>query len=737
MAADGSVMTFKGRGFGSDELEVIRDVVSTFGRLSRQELANTVCELLDWRRPNGGVKTAEARELLELLEASGQIELPAASRRGRPRGSKTKISPSPAREPEGELRAQLVDVAPVKLHLVETAEQRRQWRELVERHHPEGCSVPVGAHLRYLVEICCPLPKVVGCLQLSSPAWKMKARDEFIGWSTEGHRANLQKVVNNSRFLIVPWVHVEHLASRILGQMARQFPSDWERAYGIKPLLLETVVSAEHEGTCYRAANWRKVGQTTGRGRMDREHRGAQRGGQQVFVYPLEREATERLREEGVGPAEKEERADVGEDRAPKRRELLEAKRREIGKRYELLKGQLDERGRRCWLGAEVLALGRGGLALVAEACGVSPVTVKAGMCEVQGRPIADQGKARIRRQGGGRKPIEQQVPGVKEELEKLVDPHTRGDPESPLRWTSKSQQHLADELTERGFAINAGTVAKLLVKLNYRLKANRKTREGRQHPDRDAQFQYIAQKSQEFLEAGDPVVSVDTKKKEKIGNYKNGGREYEPQGHVEEVETHDFGQRDADGEVIHGIPYGVYEQERNVGWVSVGVDHDTAQFAVATIGQWWEKMGEPAYPNSRRVMITADSGGSNGSRVRAWKTELQRLADATGLEFHVSHFPPGTSKWNKIEHRMFSQITLNWRGRPLTSHETIVDLIANTKTKTGLRIEAALDTSTYPIGIKISDKQLNAVNIDRDAFHPQWNYAILPSIGSNGLPTA
>jgi hypothetical protein len=289
--------------------------------------------------------------------------------------------------------------------------------------------VPVGAHLRYLVEICCPSPQVVGCLQLSSPAWKMKARDKFIGWSAEGHRSNLQKVVNNSRFLIGPWVHVEHLASRVLGQMARQFPKDWERAYGIRPLLLE-----------------------------------------------------------------------------------------------------------------------------------------------------------------------------------------------------------------------------------------------------------------------------------------------------------HDFGQRDAEGRVIHGIPYGVYEQERNVGWVSVGVDHDTAQFAVATIEQWWEKMGRPAYPNSGRVMITADSGGRNGRRVRAWKTELQRLSDVTGLEFHVSHYPPGTSKWNKIEHRMFSQITLNWRGRPLTSHETIVNLIANTKTKTVLHIEAALDTSSYPTGIKISDKQLAAVNIERDEFHPEWNYAILPS---------
>ena len=726
--AEGAVLRFKGRELGADELEEIRDVVGNFKRLSRQELANTICELLDWRRPNGVLKTSEARELLEMLDAAGQIALPAASSRGRPRGSKTKNPLTAAGQAQPELCAQLREVEPVRLCLVETAEQRRQWRELVERYHPEGCSVPVGAHLRYLVEISCPSPQIVGCLQLSSPAWKMKARDKFIGWSTEGHRANLQKVVNNSRFLLVPWVHVEHLASRVLGQMARQFPADWERTYGIGPLLLETVVSAEHEGTCYRAANWKAMGQTTGRGRMDREHRGAQHAKRQVFVYPLKKDAIQRLRQEAVVPSVEEKSTELPDDSASDRREILEEKRRDIRKRYELLKGQLDERGRRCWLGAEALTLGRGGLTLVAEACAVSLATVKAGMNKVQHSPIEDKGKARIRRKGGGRKSIEERMPGIKEELEKLVDPYTRGDPESPLRWTSKSHQHLADELTARGYTIGADTVRKLLLKLDYRLKANRKTREGKQHPDRDAQFQYIAQKSREFLEAGDPVISVDTKKKEKIGSYKNGGREYEPKGHVEEVETHDFGQRDAEGRVIRGIPYGVYDQGRNEGWVSVGADHDTAPFAVATIGQWWEKMGWPAYPNSRRVLITAYSGGSNGSRIRAWKTELQRLADATGLEFHVSHFPPGTSKWNKIEHRMFSQITLNWRGRPLTSYETIVNLIANTKTKTGLRIEAALDTSSYPTGIKITDKQLNAVNIKRDDFQPKWNYSILPS---------
>jgi len=300
---------------------------------------------------------------------------------------------------------------------------------------------------------------------------------------------------------------------------------------------------------------------------------------------------------------------------------------------------------------------------VVSEACGVSHRTVEAGMREVKQAPTEQGRQARIRRPGGGSKRIEERLPGIKEELEKLVDPCTRGDPQSPLRWTSKSVRRLAAELTARGFPIGPDTVAKLLRELKYRLQANRKTGEGKQHPDRDAQFQYIAHNSKQFMEAGDPVISVDTKKKEKIGNYKNAGREYQPQGQAQQVDTHDFGDRDAEGRIIYGIPYGVYEQKGNTGWVSVGVDHDTAEFAVATIGQWWKKMGQPAYPDTGRVMVTADSGGSNGSRVRAWKTQLQRLADETGLEFHVFHFPPGTSKWNKIEHRMFSQITLNWRG--------------------------------------------------------------------------
>jgi transposase len=721
---DASTIVFKGRRFEPKEIRLIKEIAKTFPRLSRQELANTICELVEWRRANRGLKTREARELLEMLEYSNQIELPSPSSRGRPRGSKTTVPHTYRGETKPEIRTSLRDVEPISLRLVKNAEDRKLWRELVGRYHPKGHRVPFGAHLRYFVETTRPSLTVVACLQLSSPSWKMKVRDCFIGWNDEARRANLQRIVNHSRFLVFPWVHIPNLASSILGMMVRQFPADWQRAYGIEPILLETLVEASQLGTCYRAANWRSLGETTGRGRMDRHHQHSGHGCKQVFVYPLVKDALEILRGEFVKAY------NASSDEVPMRTrknrgETNNQRRQDIHNRFELLKAHLDEKSRRLWLGAEALALGHGGLALVTEACGVSHTTVNAGMRELQEEKTKRQ--RRIRQPGGGSKPIKERLPGIQEELEKLVDPYTRGDPESPLRWTSKSLRNLAEELTERGFPLGADTVSKLLKELDYSLKSNRKTIEGKQHPDRDAQFRHIAQKSQDFLDAGDPVISVDTKKKEKIGNYKNGGREYQPKGQVQKVEMHDFGNRDENNRIIYGIPYGVYEQERNMGWVSVGVDHDTAEFAVATIGQWWKNMGQPAYPNSRRLMITADSGGSNGSRVRLWKIQLQRFADETGLELHVVHFPPGTSKWNKIEHRMFSQITFNWRGRPLTSHETIVNLISNTTTKTGLRIEAALDQSLYPTGIEISKKEFDTIRIKRDDFHPEWNYSILP----------
>ena len=726
--AQAEAITFKGRRFEAADVGLIEQVVASYGRLSRQELANTICELLDWRRPNGGLKTWEAREMLGMREGLGRVQLPAPSSRGRPAGSKTRVGHRARGERQAELRCALHEVEPIVLRLVQSAEDRQLWRELVERYHPQGHRVPFGASLRYLVEVTRPQPAVVACLQVSSPAWKMAVRDRWIGWTEPARRAGLQRIVNNSRFLILPWGHVPSLASHILGRMARQLPGDWPRAYGVPPLLMETLVDAEQLGTCSRAANWIALGATSGRGRMDRHHQRHDLAPKQVFVYALDARALDALREDlRRGPD------DAGADRemaGPWKKDRGKAANQkwlEIRRRYELLAAHLDERRRRYWLGTEALAYGRGGVSVVAEAGAASHRTVEAGMREVQQAPTAPARTARIRRPGGGSKPITQRLPGIVQELEKLVAPATRGDPQSPRRWTSKSLRHLAGELTERGLPIGADKVADLLHELKYRLQANRKTREGTHHPDRDAQFQCIADHSQGFLAAGDPVISVDTKKKEKIGAYKTAGREYEPQGPPQTVDTHDFGDRDSEGRIIHGIPYGVYEPQRNVGWVSVGVDHDPAEFAVTTIGQWWSKMGQPASPHSRRVMITADSGGSNGSRLRAWKTQLQRLADHTGLEFHVFHFPPGTSKWNKIEHRMFSQITLNWRGRPLTSHEVIVNLIANTTTTTGLRIEAALDPARYPTGVSVSKDERAAVRMKPYEFHPYWNYAILP----------
>ena len=725
--AQAEAITFKGRRFEAAEVDLVEQVVASYPRLSRQELANTICELLGWRRANGRLKTWEAREMLEALESLGRVQLPAPSSRGRPVGSKTRVVHSARGEQQAELRCGLDEVEPIRLRVVESAEDRQLWRELVERYHPQGHRVPFGASLRYLVEITRPQPAVVACLQVSSPAWKMAVRDGWIGWSEQGRRAGLQRIVNNSRFLILPWVHVPSLASHILGRMVRELPRHWQCAYGVQPLLIETLVEAAQLGTCYRAANWIALGATSGRGRMDRPHQRHGLATKQVFVYTLDARALDTLREDRGASEE------VGADHQmtgpwkKDRGEGANQKWLEIGRRYELLAAHLDERSRRYWLGSEALAYGRGGVSVVAEACSASHRTVEAGMREVQEAATTAARDARIRRPGGGRKSITEKCPQIKEELEKLLEPCTRGDPQSPLRWTSKSLRRLAAELSERGFPIGADKVAELLRELKYTLQANRKTTEGKQHPDRDAQFQLIADQSQQFLAAGDPVISVDTKKKEKIGNYKNTGREYQTQGQPRTVNTHDFGDRDDQGLIIHGIPYGVYEPQRNVGWVSVGVDHDTAAFAVNTIGQWWSKMGQPAYPHSRRVMITADSGGSNGRRLRAWKTQLQQLADHSGVELHVFHFPPGTSKWNKIEHRMFSQITLNWRGCPLTSHEVIVNLIANTTTTTGLHIQAALDPARYPTGIKVSDDELAAIRIEPYEFHPDWNYAILP----------
>lgn len=392
-----------------------------------------------------------------------------------------------------------------------------------------------------------------------------------------------------------------------------------------------------------------------------------------------------------------------------------------ITKRFELLASLFDEREIRMLVAAEAECIGRGGITLVAEATGVSRRRIAQGIKELT--QLEDLDKDRVRRKGGGRKAVIEKDSSLVSDLEILLEPCTRGDPESPLRWTSKSLRKLASELTARGHKIAKSALGAILAKMGYSLQANRKTREGSAHEDRDAQFQRISSTASAFLKDGQPVISVDAKKKESIGNFKNGGREYHPKGSPEEVLVYDF----MDKQLGKGVPYGVYDTGKNEAWVSVGIDHDTASFAAETIRRWWRYLGQESYPDAKRLLITADCGGSNGARVRLWKLELQNLADELGLEISVCHLPPGTSKWNKIEHRLFSFITKNWRGKPLVSHEVIVNLIANTTTSTGLKVRCELDTNAYPKGTKISDKELANINISKDDFHGEWNYTIAP----------
>jgi transposase len=393
-----------------------------------------------------------------------------------------------------------------------------------------------------------------------------------------------------------------------------------------------------------------------------------------------------------------------------------------LTRKFEVLTRVLDERTRRLVAAAEAQAIGFGGVTAVARASGLSRGTVIRGMVELKTAPKPSRGQ-RIRRKGAGRKRTVDQDATLKRDLEALVEPVTRGDPESPLRWTCKSVRQLASQLNKAGHRTSHRMVAELLHAMGYSLQANRKTLEGAAHPDRDAQFHHISSKIREFQTAREPVISVDTKKKELVGDFKNNGRELRPKGDPEKVRVHDF----VIPELGRAAPYGVYDVTQNAGWVSVGVDHDTAAFAAQSIRRWWESMGAEAYPKAGKLLITADSGGSNGARVRLWKLELQKLADETGLEITICHLPPGTSKWNKIEHRMFSFISQNWRGKPLVSHQVIVNLIAATKTKTGLRVRAELDPGKYPKGVKVSDKEVAAIRLERDKFHGEWNYTILP----------
>jgi transposase len=391
-----------------------------------------------------------------------------------------------------------------------------------------------------------------------------------------------------------------------------------------------------------------------------------------------------------------------------------------LGPRYEALFPHLDERQRRLVAAADAEHLGRGGVSAVARASGLSRPTLHKGLQELREQPLP---AGRVRRAGGGRKRAEQVEPSLLKRLERLVDPAIRGDPMSPLRWTSKSTRHLAGVLSEDGYAVSHETVGQLLRVLGYSLQGTAKTLEGAQHPDRDSQFEYINRLTKRFLRRGWPVISVDTKKKELVGSYQRAGREWQPQGRPEQVLVHDF----IDPKVGKAIPYGVYDVGQDLGWVNVGVDHDTASFATQSIRRWWRSMGSPLYPCVQCLLICADGGGSNGYRSRLWKVELQQLATETALEITACHLPPGTSKWNKIEHRLFSHITMNWRGRPLVSHDVVVNLIGATKTTSGLRVKARLDKRKYPTGVEVSDEVMKALNLRPHPFHGEWNYTLAP----------
>lgn len=392
-----------------------------------------------------------------------------------------------------------------------------------------------------------------------------------------------------------------------------------------------------------------------------------------------------------------------------------------IKRRFELVSGELNERTRRLVAASEAMAIGWGGISAVYRATGFSRKAISHGIKEL--REGTGVGEGRIRRKGGGRKTTVSKDPSLLEDLERLVEPLTRGDPESPLRWTCKSVRKLAQEMNRQGHHVSHELVSQLLHELGYSLQANRKTREGGDHPDRDAQFEYVNAQVQAFLACGEPVVSVDAKKKELVGDFKNNGREWRPQGEPEQVRVYDF--------PIKGLgratPYGVYDVGANTGWVNVGIDHDTAAFAVESIRRWWNEVGQMQYPEAKKLLISADGGGSNGSRVRLWKWELQQLADEIGLSISVCHLPPGTSKWNKIEHRLFAWISQNWRGKPLESYAVILKLIAGTRTEGGLSVQCQLDTNSYPAGRKVADEQMATLSIRADSFHGEWNYTILP----------
>jgi len=710
--------------FTPADLELIRWTAERFPALGRRELAQTICENLPWKAPNGQVRVDACLALLQQLGAAGIIALVAKHVRPASRAAESRAEPLAAKA----IVATLAELQPVTVVPVPPDEQA-SWDATMAHQHPLGFRRAFGAHQRYWIRgQCGGRPVILGALLFAAPAKDVAVRDAWLGWTRQQQQRFRQRVVANSRFLILNGVQVPHLASHALSLAVRRLPHDWRERFGYEPVVAETFVSPPWSGTCYRAANWVHLGQTTGRGRQDRRY---EAGGtvREVFVYPLARNWREALVAESPAPAAARQTPgrtplDGGDDTMLTAEQTLnEMTEARIKQRYEMMAPFLDEKQRRLLAGAEAIAYGSGGLRRIASLVGLAKDTVGRGMHELRDPETVEP--ERVRGKGGGRKPTTEADPELLRDLDRLISPTTRGHPESALRWTCKSTRKLAEELNamKEGRSVSKFLVANLLHKQGYSLQAPRKTREGNQHQDRDAQFQHINATVEYYQQQGQPVISVDTKKKELVGDFKNGGQEWQPKGQPELVRLHDF--------VIPALgkvsPYGVYDLARNEGWVNVGTDHDTATFAVFSIRGWWQSMGQPAYLGATNLLITADGGGSNNSRSRLWKAELQKLADEIGLSIAVCHFPPGTSKWNKVEHRLFSHITQNWRSRPLESHEVIVNLIANTTTATGLKVQCQLDTSPYPTGVRVSDADLQAVQLEASVFHGEWNYVIRP----------
>jgi len=697
-----------GRQFGEGDLEVIRQIAVRFPALSLRELALTICENLEWQAPNGHLRVQACLELLGEMAADGLITLPAK------RSAMARTNASTARaEPIGQLAiaAPLAALGPVTVDPV-PPEDHALFDATMAEHHPLGFRRPFGSSIRYWIHGHWEGRRIIlGAMLYGAPARHVAVRDAWLGWTELERRRLRYLLVAQSRFLILPGVQVPHLASCALGRSVRRLGADWQDRFGYAPIAVETFVTPPWRGTCYRAANWLHLGQTTGQGRQDRRY---EQGGtvREVFVHPLVRDVRRAL------AAQEPKEEDGTMITAEQHFNAMTEER--IRQRYEMVAPFLDEKQRRLLAGAEALAYGEAGQSRVAALLGIASGMVGRGMRELEHPQTIEP--VRVRRPGGGRRPKIESDPELRGDLERLVSPATRGDPMSPLRWTTKSLRRLATELNAQkpGRKVSTALVANLLHEAGYSLQANRKTLEGKDHPDRDEQFQHINATVADYQRRGQPVISCDTKKKELVGHFKNAGREWQPQGKPEKVDTHDF-----PGEMGKVAPYGVYDPTRNEGWVNVGIDHDTAAFAVASIRSWWQTMGREAYPDARELLVTADCGGSNGYRSRLWKVELQKLADETGLAIAVCHFPPGTSKWNKVEHHLFSRITQNWRGRPLTDHEVIVNLIANTTTTSGLKVRCQLDESEYPTGVEVSNAELRQVRVERDTFHGEWNYVI------------